>query len=53
MGKRRKTAGKRRKHVCCTLCTPYRWMGNGKGRFKASDEREMKDRARLDPNGLD
>lgn len=23
-----------RRHVRCTLCTPYRWRGNGQGRFR-------------------
>jgi hypothetical protein len=31
--KRRKS----RRIVRCTLCTPYRWQGNGKGRFKTRD----------------
>jgi hypothetical protein len=31
--KRRKS----RRTVRCTLCTPYRWQGNGKGRFKTRD----------------
>lgn len=44
---RRKTNGKRRKSVRCTLCTPDRWRGNTAGRFKAKDEREMRDRKRL------
>lgn len=48
MARRRKTSGKRRRSVRCTLCTPHRWMGNAKGRFKAKDEREMRDRKRLD-----
>jgi hypothetical protein len=26
---------------------PHRWMGNATGRFKAKDEREMKDTERL------
>lgn len=44
---RRKTAGKRRRKVRCTLCTPHRWMGNNKGRFKVKDEVEMRDQERL------
>lgn len=48
---RRKTNGKRRRSVRCTLCTPYRWMGNGKGRFKPRDEQEMRDRKRLQDVG--
>jgi hypothetical protein len=31
--KRRKS----RRIVRCTMCTPYRWQGNGKGRFKTRD----------------
>jgi hypothetical protein len=30
------------------MCTTFRWMGNAKGRFRAKDEREMRDRQRLD-----
>ena len=48
MARRRKTAGKRRRSVRCTMCTTHRWLGNAKGRFKAKDEREMRDRQRLD-----
>jgi hypothetical protein len=29
------------------MCTPFRWLGNAKGRFKEKDEREMRDRRRL------
>ena len=25
---------KTKRNVRCTLCTPYRWMGNGRDRFK-------------------
>lgn len=39
---RRKTGGKRRRSVKCKLCTPYRWMGNAAGRFKAKDESVMR-----------
>ncbi len=28
---------KRRKQVRCTLCTPHRWLGNGKERFKGNE----------------
>jgi len=31
--KRRKS----KKTVRCTLCTPYRWMGNAKQRLKAKE----------------
>ncbi len=39
------------------MCTAFRWMGNAKGRFKEKDEREMRDRGRLneyewESNGL-
>jgi len=47
MGKRRKTGGKRRRSVRCTLCTPNRWLGNNRGRFKPKDEMEMRDTRRL------
>jgi hypothetical protein len=39
--KRRKS----RRSVRCTLCTPHRWHGNAKDRFKAKDEAE-RERAR-------
>ena len=32
--KRRKT----KRNVVCTLCTPHRWRGNHKGRFKGREE---------------
>lgn len=35
--KRKKT----RRQVRCTLCTPYRWLGNNKERVKHRDKREM------------
>lgn len=35
---RRKTNGKRRRSVRCTLCTPHRWMGNARRRF---DDRQQ------------
>lgn len=35
------------------MCTPYRWRGNGAGRFKDKDEREMRDMARLEEADLD
>ena len=28
---------KRRKQVRCTLCTPHRWLGNGRERFKGRE----------------
>lgn len=43
----KKSAGKSRRSVRCTLCTPFRWMGNAAGRFKSKDEMEMKDIERL------
>jgi len=46
--RRRKTGGKRRKSVRCTLCTDVRWLGNASGRFKRKDELEMRDRGRLE-----
>jgi len=30
--------GKTKRSVRCTLCTPHRWMGNNKGRFKDREE---------------
>ena len=48
MSKRRKTAGKRRRSSTACMCCHYRWMGNTKGRFKAKDEREMRDTERLE-----
>jgi len=47
MSRRRKTAGKRRRKVRCTMCTPHRWFGNARGQFKEKDERELRDRERL------
>lgn len=35
--KRRKS----RKRVRCTMCTPYRWMGNSKGRFDVNTRRRL------------
>lgn len=37
--KRKKT----KRRVRCTLCTPHRWMGNAKGRFKAKEEARRKE----------
>jgi hypothetical protein len=48
MSKRHKNKGKRKRKVRCTLCTPHRWMGNATGRHKAKDEREMRDKKRLE-----
>lgn len=31
---------KSRRIIRCTLCTPYRWMGNTKERIKFRDRRE-------------
>ncbi len=42
-----KNSGKRKRKVRCTLCTPHRWMGNSKGRFKSKDEQERNDKSRL------
>ncbi len=33
----KKKMHKPRKQVRCTLCTPWRWMGNAKDRFKRKD----------------
>lgn len=40
--KRKKT----RRNVRCTLCTPHRWRGNGKDRFKAKERTRLKAAAR-------
>jgi|GEM_PF-5721371 len=45
--RRRKTGGKRKRKVRCTLCTDVRWLGNSTGRFKPKDEVEMRDKKRL------
>jgi len=29
--------GKCRRNVRCTLCTPHRWQGNSRNRFKGRD----------------
>lgn len=31
--------GKTKRRVRCTMCTPYRWMGNNKGRKPIRDMR--------------
>ena len=33
--------GKSKRAVRCTLCTPHRWRGNSKDRFKRKDELKM------------
>ena len=43
-----KNSGKRRRSVRCKICTTHRWLGNAKGRYKAKDEAERKDRKRLE-----
>jgi hypothetical protein len=45
--KRRKS----RRSIRCTLCTPHRWRGNSKGRFKAKDH-FARMQANLDARGL-
>lgn len=45
MKRRGKLAGKRRRSIRCTLCTPHRWFGNSTSRFSAKDE-SAKDIAR-------
>lgn len=30
-----------RRSIRCTLCTPYRWLGNAKERLPYRDRREM------------
>lgn len=34
---------KNRRQVKCTMCTPDRWKGNAKDRFKAKDSAKRKD----------
>lgn len=34
---------KRKKQVRCTLCTPFRWLGNAKDRFKSKDFNKIKE----------
>jgi len=43
-----KNSGKRRRSVRCKICTPHRWLGKAKGRFKVKDQAERKDRQRLE-----
>ena len=33
-------AKKTRRQVRCTLCTPFRWMGNAKGRWPHRDRNQ-------------
>lgn len=35
--KRKKT----RRSIKCSLCTPYRWRGNARGRFKEKDAEKI------------
>lgn len=35
-----------KRSVRCTLCTPHRWQGNGKERFKAREKHERKEAER-------
>lgn len=30
-----------RRQIRCSMCTPYRWLGNTKERIKHRDRREM------------
>lgn len=32
---------KSRRSIRCSICTPYRWLGNHKERTKFRDKREM------------
>lgn len=34
--------GKCRRKVRCTLCTPYKWLGNAKERFKGKETAAIK-----------
>lgn len=36
---------KSKRNVKCTLCTPHRWMGNGKERFKAKETKLIRKRS--------
>jgi hypothetical protein len=44
MNHKRKTTKRR---VRCTICTPYRWLGNNKGRFGTMALAENRDRQKL------
>jgi len=35
---------KSRRSIRCSCCTPYRWRGNGKGRFKPKEEAIRRDK---------
>jgi len=37
---------------CCTLCTPYRWRGNSRGRFKKQNRRPNS-RVQISARGYD
>jgi hypothetical protein len=34
---------KTKRRVRCTLCTPHRWQGNNKNRFKTKEEAASRD----------
>ena len=34
---------KTKRRVRCTLCTPHRWQGNNRNRFKAKEESLSRD----------
>ena len=38
---KRKSKAWRRRIPRCTLCTPFRWMGNTKTRFRHSTRKQM------------
>jgi len=42
-GKRKHKRKKSKKSVKCTICTPYRWLGNSKDRFKHKDRESKAD----------
>lgn len=45
--KRRKS----KRSIRCSICTPHRWKGNGKDRFKAKDAQKQKE-ARKEVNAV-
>lgn len=53
MGGMKKTSGKRRRSVRCTICTPHRYLGNSARRYKRKDKIEMRDTARLETEPAD
>lgn len=38
---------KSKRNVRCTICTTYRWRGNGKDRFKIKDRKQKNSEAAM------